>query len=60
VVVDLRIGQGYTRLDNPELVGKMFDEVKAAATASDAFAVKMIDVWKADALWNAQRRGLLE
>ena len=58
--VDLRIGQGYTRLNNPELVGKTFDDVKAAATAGDAFAVKMIDAWKADALWNEQSRGSLE
>jgi tetratricopeptide (TPR) repeat protein len=58
--VDLRIGQGYTRLDNPELVGKTFDEVKASANAGDAFAVKMIDAWKADALWNEKSRGLLQ
>ena len=58
--VDLRIGQGYTRLNNPELVGKTFDEVKATTTAGDAFAVKMIDAWKADALWSEQNRGLLE
>ncbi|MBE0555756.1 MAG: tetratricopeptide repeat protein, partial [Proteobacteria bacterium] len=47
--VDLRIGQGHTRLDNPELVRKTFDEVKATTTDSDAFAVKMMDAWKADA-----------
>ena len=58
--VDLRIGQGYTRLNNPELSGKTFAEVKAAAAASDAFAVKMIDAWKADALWYEQTKGLLE
>ncbi len=58
--VDLRIGQGYTRLNNPELVGKTFDDVKAAATAGDEFAVKMIDAWKADALWTEQNKGLLE
>jgi len=45
--VDLRIGQGYTRLNNPELGGKTFEDVKAAAAASDTFAVKMIDAWKA-------------
>jgi tetratricopeptide (TPR) repeat protein len=58
--VDLRIGQGYTRLDNPDLVGKTFDEVKAAATAGDAFAVKMIDAWKDDALWNEKIRGFVQ
>jgi tetratricopeptide (TPR) repeat protein len=52
---DLRIGQGYTRLNNPDLVGKAFDEVKASATAGDAFALKMIDVWKADALRDEKR-----
>ena len=58
--VDLRIGQGYTRLNNPELGGKTFDAVKAAAAASDTFAVKMIDAWKADALWYEQNKGLVE
>ena len=58
--MDLRIGQGYTRLNKPELLGKAFDEVKAAATAGDEFAVKMIDVWKADALWNEQSEGSWE
>ena len=57
--LDLRIGQGYTRLNNPELVGKTFDEVKATTAAGDAFAVKMIDAWKADALWSEKSRGLL-
>ena len=58
--VDLRIGQGYTRLNNPELVGKTFNEVKAATAAGDAFAVKMIDAWKADALWSEQSGRLLD
>ncbi|MHB8770905.1 MAG: tetratricopeptide repeat protein [Syntrophales bacterium] len=58
--VDLRIGQGYTRLNNPERGGKTFEEVKAAAAASDTFAVKMIDAWKADALWYEQSKGLWE
>ncbi len=58
--VNFRIGQGYTRLDRPDLGEKAFAEAKAKAGTGDAFAVKMIDSWKEDHLWSEQNRRYLE
>jgi hypothetical protein len=58
--VNFRIGQGYTRLNRPELGEKAFAEAKATAGTGDAFVVKMIDSWREENLWNEQNRRYLE
>jgi tetratricopeptide (TPR) repeat protein len=58
--VNFRLGQGYTRLNRPELGEKAFAEAKATARTGDAFVVKIIDSWKEDNLWNEQNRRYLE
>ena len=58
--VNFRIGQGYTRLNRPELGEKAFAEAKTTAGTGDAFVAKMIDSWKEGNLWNEQNRRYLE
>ncbi len=57
--VNFRIGQGYTRLNLPDLGEKAFAEAKAKAGTGDTFAVKIIDSWKDDHLWSEQNRRYL-
>ena len=58
--VHLRIGQGYTRLNRPELGEKAFAEAKSTAKAGDPFVAKVIDSWKEDYLWREQNSRYLE
>jgi TolA-binding protein len=58
--VNFRIGQGYTRLNRPEMGEKAFSEAKAIAGTGDTFVMKMIDSWREENIWNEQNRRYLE
>ncbi|MHB8907971.1 MAG: tetratricopeptide repeat protein [Syntrophales bacterium] len=58
--VNMRIGQGYIRLNRPELGEKAFAEAKATAKTGDPFVANVIDSWKEGYLWREQNRRFLE